>query len=496
MKQAILTWILLGLLCLGGIVAQANFERKKREILTEILEMTDSIEREKREADHVAHPGPAHPGPAHPGPAHPGPAHPGPAHPGPAHPGPSHPGPAHPGPSHPGPAHPEPANHGHDHSRREAENPHQLHHHATQGHEDRGRDHPENGHKGRSGYQPGHEHSSNGHSEHSQPRREHFGHERTEHEHSGREHSEYEHHRKDSQHDSHGKDSQREHHGKDSQHEHHGKDSQHELHGKDSQHELHGKDSQHEHHGKDSQQELHAKDSQHETHGKDKREAQVQNCFFGRCNQNNQLTGGRRPHNAVHTGGFGQFFSQPTAVQNCGRSACNQNNLFGRKKRALVQAFIDEAENINDEDLNAGEHDTENPYENISSIIDEAHKIESEEDAKVDSDKSDNIQIVEKEESSLMKFLLHQIFLLPKLKFDASPQVHTLNCQGPTGSKCSRGICTVACSDGAQVQLYCPSNSMVVKNTAVGELINQAEVSCGGVGEKRNDYSSASNAFY
>jgi len=432
-------------------VAQANFERRKREILTEILEMADSIEREKREADNAAHPGPAHPGPAHPGPAHPGPAHPGPAHPGPAH---------------PGPAHPEPATHGHDHSRREAENPHQFHHHGTQGHEDRGRDHPEYGH-----------------SEHAQSRREHLGHERTEHEqpghdHSGREHSGYEHH------------------GKDSQHEHHGKDSQHEHHGKDSQHEHHGKDSQHEHHGKDSQQGLHGEDSQHKHHGKDKREAQVQNCFFGRCNQNNQLTGGRRPHNAVHTGGFGQFFSQPTAVQNCGRSACNQNNLFGRKKRALVQAFIDETEKINEEDLDVGEHDTDNPYENISSIIDEAHKIESEEDTKVDGDKSDNIQTVKKEESSLMNFLLHQIFLLPKLKFDVSPQVHTLNCQGPTGSKCSRGICTVACSDGAQVQLYCPSNSMVVKNTAVGELINQAEVSCGGVGEKRNNYSSVSNAFY
>ena len=46
------------------------------------------------------------------------------------------------------------------------------------------------------------------------------------------------------------------------------------------------------------------------------------------------------------------------------------------------------------------------------------------------------------------------------------------------------------------MQLHCPSNSMVVKNTAVGQLINRAEVSCGGVGEDRNDYSSAINGFY
>merc|ERR1719470_182533 len=172
-------------------------------------------------------------------------------------------------------------------------------------------------------------------------------------------------------------------------------------------------------------------------------------------------------------------------------------NMNTKEKRALIQAFIEEAKNITEADLEAGEHGTENPYENISSIIDQAHKIESAEDSKVDDDKSDNIPtVVEKEESSLMRFLLHEIFLIPKQKFSESLQVHTLNCQGPTGSRCSRGICTVACSDGAQVQMYCPSNSMVVKTRAVGELINQAEVSCGGGGEGKIDYGSVSNGFY
>jgi len=426
MKPAVQSCFFVGLLCLGlgGIVAQSSFGRMKREILTEILELTDSIERERREADHAAHPGPAHSGPAHPGPAHPGPAHPGPAHPGPAHPGPAHPGPAH-----PGPAHHVPARQGHEHSKREAENPHQSHHQATPGQEDHRRDNAD------------HEHSG----------REHFGHGRTEHkqfgeEHSGRDHSGYEHH------------------------------------GKDSERENHVKESHDEHHGKGSRREHHGEDSHDEHHGKDKREAQIQNCVGSQCNQNN-----------IATGGFSSFFPQSIA-QNCVGSACNQNNLLGRKKRALIQAFIDEAEKIDDEDFEAGEHDAENPYENISSIIDQAHKIESKDDIKAD-DKSDNILIVQKkEDSSLMSFLLHQIFVIPKLKFE-SPQVHTLNCQGSTGSKCSRGICTVACSDGAKVQLYCPSNSMVVKNTAVGETINQAEVSCGGV-EGRNDLRSAINGFY
>merc|ERR1719318_749374 len=222
MNPAVLTWFMISLLYLGGIVAQVNFGKKKREILTEILEMTDKIERERREADHAAHPGPAHPGPAH-----------------------------------PGPAHPEPTHHGqsHDHSRREAENP---------------------GHRGHSGHQPAH--SVHGHSGHDQLGRGHISQGHSEHEHSGRDHSGYEHH------------------GKDSHDEH-----------------RVGKDSQHEHQ---------------------------------------------------------------------------------RKKRALIQAFIDEAKNINEAELETEEHGTENPYENISSIIDQAHKIESAEDFKVDDDKSDNIPTV------------------------------------------------------------------------------------------------------
>jgi len=258
-----------------------------------------------------------------------------------------------------------------------------------------------------------------------------------------------------------------------SSHEHVSRDnSEQEQHGKDSGHEQHGKDSQHEHHGKGSHD---------EHHGKDKREAQIQTCIGSQCNQNNIATG------------FSSFsFPQPIA-QNCFGSACNQNNI-GRKKRALIQAFIDEAEKISEEDVEAGEHETENPYENISSIIEEVHKIEStEEDTKAEEDQADDIPTVRKEESSLIRFLLHEIFIIPKIK---SPQVHTLNCRGPTGSKCSHGICTVACSDGAKVQLHCPSNSMVVKNTAVGQLINRAEVSCGGRGEERNDVSSALNGFY
>ena len=106
--------------------------------------------------------------------------------------------------------------------------------------------------------------------------------------------------------------------------------------------------------------------------------------------------------------------------------------------------------------MEAGEHHTENPYENISGIIDEVHKMKSEEDTKAEDDQSDNIPTVRKEESSLIRFLLHEIFIIPKIKFDKSPPVHTLNCHGPTGSKCWRGICTVACSDGAKVKINLP----------------------------------------
>merc|ERR1719318_2178514 len=154
MNPAVLTWFMISLLYLGGIVAQVNFGKKKKEILTEILEMTDKIERERREADHAAHPGPAHPGPAHP----------------------EH-------------THHVPSNHVHDHSRREAENPQQSHHQATQGHDDADtRAHSEHhGHTGHSGHQPAH--SVHGHSGHDQLGRGHFSQGHSEHEQLGDEHS-------------------------------------------------------------------------------------------------------------------------------------------------------------------------------------------------------------------------------------------------------------------------------------------------------------------
>jgi len=161
---------------------------------------------------------------------------------------------------------------------------------------------------------------------------------------------------------------------------------------------------------------------------------------------------------------------------NCQNSVCTQNNSGGKKKRAIIEAIIDEAEKVTEKDL-IKELEAENPFETLNSLIDDAHKIEDE-NAQVDEvgkSVSSNTGI-RKEESSLIRFLLHKVFILPRI---APPrEVHTLHCYGPSSSQCVRGTCSVACSGGAKVQLFCASNSVLVKNTAVGEM-NKSEVSCG-----------------
>merc|ERR1719318_509030 len=49
---------------------------------------------------------------------------------------------------------------------------------------------------------------------------------------------------------------------------------------------------------------------------------------------------------------------------------------FERKKRAIIEAFIDEAEKMDEEDVKNEEMTDENPYEVLRSLIDDAHKIE------------------------------------------------------------------------------------------------------------------------
>ena len=180
---------------------------------------------------------------------------------------------------------------------------------------------------------------------------------------------------------------------------------------------------------------------------------------------------------AFAVGGFG---AGAGATQNCLGSSCNQNN-FGRKKRAVLQALLDEADKITEEDFEP---------ERLAALA---------EDIQGDSS------------NSQIPSFLRELFLLPEaeleLKFSASSKsselistpenapVHIVECSGPSSSFCENTLCRVQCSDGTkvgilllkytgshdllQVELECTSNSVVVKTTSVSKEASLNEVSCG-----------------
>jgi hypothetical protein len=119
------------------------------------------------------------------------------------------------------------------------------------------------------------------------------------------------------------------------------------------------------------------------------------------------------------------------AVQNCVGSSCNQNN-FGRKKRAVIQALLDEADKITEEDFEP---------ERLAAVAEEDNY-----------DDSQNFQVP--------RSFLRGLFLLPeaelKLKFSSSSKptstpettpVHIVECSGPSSSFCKNNQCTVQCFD-------------------------------------------------
>jgi len=208
---------------------------------------------------------------------------------------------------------------------------------------------------------------------------------------------------------------------------------------------------------------------------------------------------------------------------------------FERKKRAIIEAFIDEAEKMDEEDVKNQEMTTdENPYEVLRSLIDDAHKIEEFRNEEVkpvqeiktqvevvsDDDKKDDLEVnlgentleenqniiddnvnqgidIRKEESDMIRFILRKVFILPHFlapnplpRFPGIPHLqhqlpgpresHVLHCRGHAGSQCVRGVCSVACPGGAKVQIFCVSNSVLVKNTGIDETnTSKVEVSCG-----------------
>jgi len=203
---------------------------------------------------------------------------------------------------------------------------------------------------------------------------------------------------------------------------------------------------------------------------------------------------------------------------------------FERKKRAIIEAFIDEAEKMEEEDVKNEEMKNENHYEVLRSLIDDAHNIEElqnvevepvqeiktnlEEEITTDDGKKDDLEVnileenqnidnvnqgifIRKEQSDMIRFILRKVFILPHFLarnplpfYHGIPQLHhqlpgpreshVLHCRGHAASQCVRGLCSVACLGGAKVQIFCISNSVLVKNTGIDETsTSKVEVSCG-----------------
>jgi len=237
-----------------------------------------------------------------------------------------------------------------------------------------------------------------------------------------------------------------------------------------------------------------------------------------------------------------------------------QNNVFERKKRAVIEAFINEALSMSEEDLNK-EPVVQNPYEELNvlsgddaSKVVEVNKVDEKSsqdkvnvDVKLDEKKLDEksrpdedsiditINVVESEnleadfnkaldlfesehitqnnaseedtvvesgdgiridgshrgigsiDSDMIRFILRKVFLLPLLTQQrfAVPlhqpprESHTFRCYGPASSHCNRGVCSVVCSHGEKVHMYCDTNSVLVKNTGVVGELSKLEVMCG-----------------
>jgi len=235
-----------------------------------------------------------------------------------------------------------------------------------------------------------------------------------------------------------------------------------------------------------------------------------------------------------------------------------QNNVFERKKRAVIEAFIDEALSMSEEDLNKEPVD-QNPYEELkilsgddASKVVEVNKVDEkspqdeanvdirldekklDEKSRLDEDSIDiTINVVESEnleadfnkaldrfesehitqnneddtivesgddieieesqrgigsvDSDMIRFILRKVFLLPLLTQQrfAVPlhqpprESHSFRCYGPASSHCVRGVCSVVCSHGEKVHMYCDTNSVLVKNTGVVGELSKLEVMCG-----------------
>jgi len=231
-----------------------------------------------------------------------------------------------------------------------------------------------------------------------------------------------------------------------------------------------------------------------------------------------------------------------------------QNNVFERKKRAVIEAFIDEALSMSEEDLNKEPVD-QNPYEElkilsgddveVNKVEDKSPQDEANVDIRLDEKKLDEksrldedsidftINVAESEnlaadfnkaldrfesehitqnneddtivesgddikieeshrgigsvDSDMIRFILRKVFLLPLLTQQrfAVPlhqpprESHTFRCYGPASSHCNRGVCSVVCSHGEKVHMYCDTNSVLVKNTGVVGELSKLEVMCG-----------------
>jgi len=238
-----------------------------------------------------------------------------------------------------------------------------------------------------------------------------------------------------------------------------------------------------------------------------------------------------------------------------------QNNVFERKKRAVIEAFIDEALSMSEEDLNKEPVD-QHPYEELKILsgddalkVDEVNKVDEKSsqdkvnvDIRLDEKKLDEkslpdedsidvtINVGESEnleadfnkaldrlesehitqtnatgedtvvesgdgtiriekshrgigsvDSDMIRFILRKVFLLPLLTQQrfAVPlhqpprESHTFRCYGPASSHCIRGVCSVVCSHGEKVHMYCDTNSVLVKNTGVVGELSKLEVMCG-----------------
>jgi len=237
-----------------------------------------------------------------------------------------------------------------------------------------------------------------------------------------------------------------------------------------------------------------------------------------------------------------------------------QNNVFERKKRAVIEAFIDEALSMSEEDLNKEPVD-QNPYEELNLLSgDDASKVvkvnkvdekSSQDkvnvDVKLDEKKLDEksrpdldsiditINVNESEnleadfnkaldlfesehitqnnaseedtvvesgngiriddthrgigsvDSDMIRFILRKVFLLPLLTqqrfvvplHQPPRESRAFRCYGPASSHCYRGVCSVVCSHGEKVHMYCDTNSVLVKNTGVMGELSKLEVMCG-----------------